>query len=581
MIANIVKPGRSTRGVINYLYGPGRANEHTDPHLVASWDGFAPDPGRSADENAARAQLAKAMDLRVKQAGDRAPDGHVWHCSVRAAPTDRVLTDTEWAAIARRVVSAAGIAPEGDPDGCRWIAVRHADDHIHIVATKVRGDLTPARNWNDYRRVNKELIAIETKLGLFQVERGDHTAAKRPTRAEKEKATRRGHQLTARERLRGHVRAALAGAASEDEFFARLAEEGVRVKMRIAPSGDPIGYSVAIVGDRNADRDPIWFSGAKLAPDLSLPRIRQRLTASNLPHDEGADTAPTPQRGPSYARRNAVTTATQALDLLNSDDEGAAAAQLVGTGELLDALAQTSAAQTRNELQEAARAFERATRSHVHAQRTHYRALRKAARDIIRAGPSLGRGEDGATSAMIIDTLIFLAIAAAHWHAAHSHTQQAAASHQAAQHLRAAYRTAAQTPIAEMRAHGQNLPPHTRARYADTLRAVLPEHADRIQGEPNWPALAATLAEAQRAGHDTTALLHRAVETRELATADSLSDVLIWRLRHNAELPAAATPPRPAKRGVSQLQDAAAIQPPSYNPPPSPTPPGARSGRSR
>lgn len=233
------------------------------------------------------------------------------------------------------------------------------------------------RNWNDYRRVNKELVAIETELGLFRAERGDHTAAKRPTRAEKEKATRWGHQLTARERLRGHVRAALAGAASEDEFFARLAEEGVRVKMRIAPSGDPIGYSVAIVGDRNADRDPIWFSGAKLAPDLSFPRIRQRLTASNLPHDEVTGTAPTPQRGPSYARRNAVATATQALDLLNGDDEGAAAAQLVGTGELLDALAKTSAAQTRTELHEAARSFERATRSHIHAQRTHYRALRK------------------------------------------------------------------------------------------------------------------------------------------------------------------------------------------------------------
>ncbi|OII60228.1 hypothetical protein [Streptomyces sp. CC210A] len=117
MIANIVKPGHKTRGVLNYLYGPGRANEHTDPHLVASFDGFAPDPGR--DPDATLAQLATVLDMRVKQAGHKAPKNHVWHCSIRAAPEDRHLTDDEWATIARRVLNATGIAPAGDPDACR------------------------------------------------------------------------------------------------------------------------------------------------------------------------------------------------------------------------------------------------------------------------------------------------------------------------------------------------------------------------------------------------------------------------------------------------------------------------------
>lgn len=108
MIAKIGKAGADTRGVLRYLYGPGRANEHTDPHLVASFDGFAPDPGRN--ETATLTQLATVLDLRVKQAGDRAPDKHVWHCSVRAAPEDRTLTDDEWAVIARRVLNATGIA---------------------------------------------------------------------------------------------------------------------------------------------------------------------------------------------------------------------------------------------------------------------------------------------------------------------------------------------------------------------------------------------------------------------------------------------------------------------------------------
>jgi len=32
------------------------------------------------------------LDLRTKQVGDRAPEGHVWHCSLPAAPEDHVLT---------------------------------------------------------------------------------------------------------------------------------------------------------------------------------------------------------------------------------------------------------------------------------------------------------------------------------------------------------------------------------------------------------------------------------------------------------------------------------------------------------
>lgn len=33
-----VSTGSDTRGLINYLFGPGRRDEHTDPHVVAAWD---------------------------------------------------------------------------------------------------------------------------------------------------------------------------------------------------------------------------------------------------------------------------------------------------------------------------------------------------------------------------------------------------------------------------------------------------------------------------------------------------------------------------------------------------------------
>lgn len=38
------------------------------------------------------------------------------------------------------LMDRVGIAPRGDLGACRWVAVRHADDHVHIAAVLVRQD---------------------------------------------------------------------------------------------------------------------------------------------------------------------------------------------------------------------------------------------------------------------------------------------------------------------------------------------------------------------------------------------------------------------------------------------------------
>jgi len=63
----------------------------------------------------------------------------------------------------------------------------------------------------------------------------------------------------------------------------------------------------------------------------------------------------------------------------------------------------------------------------------------------------------------------------------------------------------------------------------------------RLVKEPAWDALAATLAEAEAAGHDPVALLAQAQERRELDTAESMSAVLVWRIRKIAQLPSVTT----------------------------------------
>ncbi|TQE30528.1 mobilization protein [Streptomyces ipomoeae] len=538
MIPSVNNTGSRTIGLLKYLYETGKYEDHTDPHLVASFDGMSPDPGR--DPNATLKDLQQLLDQPVMALPEhKRPTKHVWHTSVRATADDRILSDEEWGEIARRIVAATGIDPGGGQPGCRWAAVRHADDHIHIVATLVCEDGSRPDDFRSGKRAQAECRLIEREFGLHQVAPGDGTAAQRPTSAERHKAERQGRERTAREELRESVRRAVAGATSEEEFFERLAAAGLLIRKRAAPSGDLLGYKVALPYDRNAQDEPVFYPGARIAPDLSLPRIRERWSADGRAPDT-APRQPAPG-GPASARRRTASAAWEAVLVVEHGDDAVAAAYIAAAGEVLDALAKTSAAHTRRELREAAWAFERASRSHVRAERGHDHALRQAARDLVHSGPALGRGEDGATTAMAIDMLFFLITAAIHWHAKKGHAQQAAAARQAAEHLRAAYQAAAAQPLGALYQRGRRLNRPLRQRQTAVLREALPELAEQILAEPGWYALAVTLADAESAGHDPAVLLTEAAGRRELESAESVSDVLVWRLRRAANLPADTT----------------------------------------
>ncbi|MCZ9354042.1 relaxase/mobilization nuclease domain-containing protein [Streptomyces sp. NPDC058794] len=542
MIPSVNPSGTDTRGLLYYLYDTGKHEDHTDPHLVASFDGMSPDPGR--DPNATLTDLQQLLDQPMMALAKHArPAKHVWHTSVRADPGDRILTDEEWADIARRIVAATGIDPGEGQSGCRWVAVRHADDHIHIVATLVTEDGHRPDDFRSGARAQAEARLIEKELGLHQVAPGDGTAAKRPTSAERHKAERQGRERTAREELRESVRRAVAGARSDEEFFERLAAAGLLIRKRAAPSGDLLGYKVALPDDLNKDGEPVFYPGARLAPDLSLPRIRERWSgdAQDVPAARREEVIRTRPGSPASARRGAASAVWQAVLVVEHGEDGVAAAHIAAVGEVLDALAKTSAAHTRRELHDAATAFERASRSHVRAVRGHDRALRQAARDLVQGGPALGRGEDGATTAMAIDMLFFLIIATAHWHARKGHAQQAEAATRAAEHLRAAYQAASAQPLGVLYQRGRRLSRPVLQRQTALLREALPELAEQILAEPGWYALAATITEAEAAGHDPAALLSDVAARRELGTADSVSDVLVWRMRRTADLPADAS----------------------------------------
>ncbi len=396
--------------------------EHIYPRLVASFDGMSPDPGRNPDATLKDLQLLLDQPVHAVLAYRR-HGKHVWHCSVRAAPGDRILSDKEWADIARRVVAATGIDPGEGASGCRWAAVRHADDHIHLIATTVKEDGGRPDDNRSAKRAHAECRLLQKELGLPLVNAGGGTAAQQPTSAEKHKAKRKNRRAPHGEELRERVRRAVAGAADQEEFFDRLAASGLIIRRRTAPSGDLLGYTVVLPGDSNKTGKSVSYSGAKLTPDLSLHRIRERCTINHHAKAvvEGRPAGPPRVSRAAAARRKATQAAWSAVLVIDQGDDGMVAAQIAAGGEVLDALAKTSAAQTRGELREAAWAFERASRSHIRAVHGHDRALRQAAHDLIHSGPALGLGEDGATTAMVIDMLFFLVTDAANWHGKHHH----------------------------------------------------------------------------------------------------------------------------------------------------------------
>ena len=286
---NVTK-GANMRGLLSYLAGPGKTNEHTDPHLVA---------GDSAimawfddDQLSPAAALAVGRDLdHPRTSLEVSMPVHVWHCSLSLRAEEGQIGDQRWAAIAQDLVDGMGFTDTVGSPGegkapCRWVAVHHGaskagNDHIHIAVSLVREDGTKAGYGNDHWRVQQLAGELERKHGLDvlasrELDRG--TRGVKP--GELQRAERNGAEEPARVLLERQVRAAATAAVDEAEFVRRLRGDGVLVRARMAAgTGDVVvGFSVAVkptTADRAAGRAPVWFGGGRLAQDLTLPRLRE------------------------------------------------------------------------------------------------------------------------------------------------------------------------------------------------------------------------------------------------------------------------------------------------------------------
>ena len=312
MIPNVTR-GDRMGGLLSYLVGPGKSEEHTEPHLVAGDPALMAWYGEQELSQADGLAIAAHLDLPRKVFGTEVTGGHVWHCSLSLRAQEGVQTDDRWQQIAEAFMVKMGFE-DGVKAPVRWAAVRHGlsakgNDHIHLAVNLVREDGTKASTHLDYARAQRAARELEVEFGLerldpqragravyqraeveiaarhaarrvFEEQRANGAESRRWAElpAAERQALAKGQVPTAepaRVRLRRVVRASATASADEAEFVRRLRRAGLMVRPRFASGRQDVvvGYSVA---DRPGHGDkPVFVGGWLLGKDLTLPRLRQ------------------------------------------------------------------------------------------------------------------------------------------------------------------------------------------------------------------------------------------------------------------------------------------------------------------
>lgn len=280
MMPNIVK-GSDMGGLIRYLAGPGRSNEHVEPHLVAGDPAVAAWHGYDELSRSAAGEIARALDQPRRVLRPDVALKHVFHCSLSTAAGEGQLTDEQWAAIAEDFIQEMGFN-DGVKAPARWVAIRHGlssagNDHLHIAASLIREDGTKVSVHDDFNRAQRTANRLEKKHGLAVLDSRELGIGGRGYSPAEHRRMTAAHQIEPeRVTLARQVRAHAAGAATEADFVSACRQNRLLVRPRFAAGRDDVvvGYSVAMRPAQGGGK-PVWFGGGHLARDLTLPRLRE------------------------------------------------------------------------------------------------------------------------------------------------------------------------------------------------------------------------------------------------------------------------------------------------------------------
>lgn len=270
-IAKISRPGRA-RATVTYLLG---AQDHLGRprgtvSVVASTIGRTP--------TLAIGFLGALSRLRPRL------KRHLYHVSISVPACERELARHEWAALGRAWCTEMGVE--------NYMIVLH-DDHIHIVASRIRFDGTAAPDSFDFRRSETVLRQLESRFDLLPTAsshllerrgRAQHRRAR--TLPELHAILREGG--SDKDRIRRAIDAALAKAPNAAQLGEALASSGI--DMTLHEASDGAGY--VLFGFRGRQYGP-----RALGQGYSLSHLVKRGLQRSGPEDPPAQLPSPPWRG--------------------------------------------------------------------------------------------------------------------------------------------------------------------------------------------------------------------------------------------------------------------------------------------
>lgn len=212
-------------------------------------------------------------------------------------------------------------------------------------------------------------------------------------------------QRSARALLRDAAVSAAQHARDDTTFFGNLEQAGVLIRYRYSDPAQLTGYAVALPGHNDPDGDPIWYSGGRLAADLTLPALHRRWAG------DGASVRPRPDPAERHALwADTIRLTTAGAEQVKASPQAAGDAA-EATADALRIAARVIRGAAGQDLRRAADEFDRAAREAyggVPQSSPAGQALRTAVR-LLGILESAGRGDLGT----LIENLAALAAAAA------------------------------------------------------------------------------------------------------------------------------------------------------------------------
>ena len=190
-----ISRGTSPAGLVKYLFGKGRHNEHANQHLVACSDDLLESFDFDGHPDESYAKIGERFDRRYRvrerkddpfprdRRGKLNPGGEhgkdrVWHCSLSIKAGQGILTDGQWEAIVRDYLERMNILPEGAPAGVTWLAVRHGlsrngNAHVHVMVQLATDDGW-INTFNDMKAAQRSCRGMERERPeLVEIDRSN------------------------------------------------------------------------------------------------------------------------------------------------------------------------------------------------------------------------------------------------------------------------------------------------------------------------------------------------------------------------------------------------------------------------